>query len=811
MRSYKLFEILIVNFLLLFIAILLNTSEVQAVTISNGPINDGISQWYSGSSNRYSTVPLSKNMSIGYAFGSAQSKGGKVTSSNDSTITDPSTMLNSNNATTYSKMNIFLQNLNNNDYISSTFQMMSKSLSDTDRLRGVSATSPDFMITKPYPTGTTDNKTYSILSGGTTSVQIGSSNYTTGLLNKKYYYHLNSSGTPDAYKITGNFVRGNDYNLQVELLLRPSPNNPTIIQRELFLSNQSGKVQNFQIFFGEDTDLGDLSLDDYNSDNVPVYDLGNKTGIYVKQSSYKLAVSNTLKDGFTHYSGEEMSYSGMHSWAASFDSKGNGQEAQNNPANTRLTGNMTNSAYAVSWDPTTLQNNQTAHYASQIGVTSSPFAIPDPQKTYTNLSSSDGKNHVGNTLQFTLKMTNHGFNSSWAYHKLVDTLEKGLQYQPNSVKINGTSVSDSGGNVVFNNSDNTLTISPGLNLSDEQSATITFDATITNDASGQTLKNVGQFYGRDSSGAHLDNDTETKADVEIPVEVSPFKYNFTKTVQNITKNTPASSTSTDAENGNKIQYIINFNVLNGSTPLAADAKLTDALPKGLTFDSATLKTGTTTQTVSSLKDLDIGTLSANQAATLTINATVSATNAGIIANTATMSNVKSSTLSLGSIVSNEVDLNIADVESFKSVPTNIDFGQINSSGDAKIIKNVQTHGGLQVIHTNSGKYSVNVAYDNSNGNKRMRTDSGVYLNADANSNPIFIRQRNSSPNDLGSWVAITKSGIPIQQQSFSSSDGINDLSNYVGVGDWQLNIPADTKAGAYHGTLTWSINDVPQN
>lgn len=257
--------------------------------------------------NSHGELPIGGVTKLGYAFGLAQNQSGVVSDMGDNTIINDS-IANSTNNIYYSKMNIFLND--GGTYVSSVFQTGYKS--NSTNTEQVSMTSPDFLLAPSDSTKSINAKDFSILGAGTKS----NNNGNPGLTNKKFYSTTDANGHK-CYKIIGNFFRtqgstkNGEYDLEAEILLRPSPSNSGIIQRELYLKNRSNTTQKFTILFGEDTKIGDSNG---GNDMVPIYDLKNKDGINI-QTMYnnhwmRLMVTNQTPDGFDNYAAEENSTSG---------------------------------------------------------------------------------------------------------------------------------------------------------------------------------------------------------------------------------------------------------------------------------------------------------------------------------------------------------------------------------------------------------------------------------------------------------------------------------------------------------------------
>lgn len=75
------------------------------------------------------------------------------------------------------------------------------------------------------------------------------------------------------------------------------------------------------------------------------------------------------------------------------------------------------------------------------------------------------------------------------------------------------------------------------------------------------------------------------------------------------------------------------------------------------------------------------------------------------------------------------------------------------------------------------------------------------------SNLLFIRQRNTSDTDSGTWEPISPTGTPIRNTNFSGNQDDLNLTNYVGVGDWQIYLSPEASPGTYNGTITWTMVD----
>ncbi|MFC6176970.1 isopeptide-forming domain-containing fimbrial protein [Companilactobacillus huachuanensis] len=823
-NNLKLFLIGLFSILLAFICFSTNVSAAISAT----DFDDGITGWQTGTSNKIGQIDIGtssstgKSLKLGYAFGLAQNQSGLVSGMSDDTILTPSLATSTNNIQ-FSKMNVFLNY--GGSYISSAFQSGYKYTSSNTS--NVSLTSPNFMLAPSDSTKSITAKDFSILGAGTNT----SNNGNPGLTDKKFFYTDPKDGSAPSYKIMGNYVRtagsanNGAYNLEVELLLRPSPTNSAIVQRELYVKNTGEDTQKFTILFSEDTKLGDSNG---GNDAVPIYNLGNGQGLYIQNpydsDDFKLMVTNQTQDGFKYYSGQTYDSSSMN-WAKGFsNSTVTGTGAESGPVNDSLLGTDSSgnpkfgdSSYTLKWNPTTLAAGETAHFGSTIGVTAKPFSIPTPTKTYTNETRTDGTNKVGDKLKFNLKMTNNGYGAQWRYDKLVDQLPAGLQVDSSTLRL----TDNSGTTQVLAPSDydsttNTITIPPALSLTDDQHATVTFEAQITNDAltsSGgeNTITNKAEFTGLDVGN----NETEQKtfdASVDIKVEPPDYSYTFTKLIK---KHSDTDyTTSVDGKSGDIVDYQILYTVNTTSKDsLQAGAIIDDDLPAGLELDTSSIKiwgpndSDDAGYNQSHINTGNIQAVGKGQRVKIEFSAKVTASTAGKITNTAYIKNVNTTgNQSFDEQFSTGANLNVQNVNAITSYPTKIDFGSTNMYGKDKTLNNVSTTGELIVAHPDSNPYNVTVSYDNDNPDSQMKNTAGDTLPADA-SGLLFIRQRNDSDSDPGNWKSITPTGTTIQSSNFTDYNSAVNLTGYVGAGDWQIRLAANTSPGAYNGTLTWGLTE----
>ncbi|TGD25420.1 isopeptide-forming domain-containing fimbrial protein [Companilactobacillus suantsaicola] len=645
--------------------------------------------------------------------------------------------------------------------------------------------------------------------------------------------------------------------IYAEIVLRPSPTGAPLVQRELYVYNPSTSTgtKDFQVYFGEDTALD--STGSTANDDVPIYAIGNGEGLYlysnknVSQGDSKVYVTNNVEDGFNHFMGRI--FGSPESW----DTKGKADDSSAGEIlNPNLNRGVTtkdnigdtdreagssllfgknkydreykvvnakgqqDSAYTLRWEQISLEKNQTAHFSSTMGASISGYALPEPSKTYTNpKQDADGWNHVGDTLHFTLDMTNNGFKSYWDYNQIQDEMPTGLEIDPDSVKYvwsemqtNGSGTTQTDTEVIkssgsVNSSfvqNNTLNFNPNTQLVEKGRYKITFDATITQDAiqnSADTyLTNTANFRGyNNNTPGTIDAYTDS---VSIPVRKPKFQYQFTKKLRNVTADANSSFvTETTGQAGDIIEYQVRY--LGSGTDYLKSARFLDDLPSSLE-----LVPGSVTMNGTSMDGLDFNLSNVQNGYLVNIifQAKVVSTIQDKASNIALFNNlVTSGGTTIQRVESNSADLNIeapSDSTFFVEVPELISFGSINTTGTQKLLTNTSLNGNLIVTHTADSAFDVSVSYDNE-GEGALTAQGNKLLN-DAE-NVLSLNQKDNSGN--GVWKALSTNPLPINPDGFSGSVTDLDLTDYIGLNQWKLRIPADAKAGVYQGKVTWTMSE----
>ncbi|GEO79804.1 cell surface protein precursor [Companilactobacillus mindensis DSM 14500] len=825
----------------------------QDVITNIGYIQDGITEWNHISSsysppNQIGQIKIGRNAYLGYTFGAARNSSNKI-QNGDTTITKDSSA-----GTGYlynSKINIFI---NQNGYYYGILHQAANSFIGTG---GYPERSSDTSLDFAYVNGNLafNTKNYGIL---------------TNLKNKVFFTGIDKNGNV-ALKIGGYLTTQNLY-AKILLRPSPS-GAPIVQRELYLYNPKGGTQKTkFQIYFGEDTSIdstGSPAVDDVplyamgNDEGLFMFSAKDPS-----TSNAKLYVTNDVPDGFTAYMGKTFDPDRWNmkgksnigsttvaggdittpnlNYNLTADNINNGDNGR--PAGSNLlygkTANGTlypvvdknvkqDSAYTLRWDTVDEFNpGETLHYASTLGASLAGYSLPQVSKTYTNDTfHADGLNHIGDTLHFTLAVQNNGLKSLWSYNRIQDALPDGLTIDPDSVKYKWTGLTTSGsgsgqvdketvhevGTVLPSNvNGNVLDFTPTkAQLADKDKYYITFDALIGYDAVNNRDANGNITNSATFTGVNLqvnDGNELYTADVDIPIAPTNFKYMFKKLLRNTTTN--ADGAFTDTAEGKKddiIEYQTKFSSI-GSDSMKS-ARYTDTIPDGLELDPESVTVGGVKQDVN--VDVNnpnsfwftLGSHVNNSNITVTFKAKVKSMDQKTVSNTAIMTNVlTSANETYNDLPSSRADLNIAktmESTSFVEVPSTIDFGSINSANLERIIPNVKTEGRLIVNHTLDTPFQVSVAYDNDT--DAIASDGEKLVNS--NDTVLFLNQGSASGSD--NWQPLSTTGTSINADGFSGPQTNYDLTDYVRFNKWKLRVPANAKAGAYAGKITWSISDTP--
>ncbi|KRM24473.1 hypothetical protein FC90_GL000177 [Latilactobacillus graminis DSM 20719] len=519
------------------------TFKVSAID-PNKDIDDGESNWVKVVDPGISSITLSSTVKLQFTFGDTHGKVAKRPGG--------------------ATPNVFL--LKHGIDVANGFNL--------DSLKGVPSTSPNFELTFKNPTAGGEfvpNNAFSI------------TNYTEDPIgdNLQLYTTVDKNGRK-VIKAQGTFH--DKTSLEVEVLYRFQAKAP-VIQQEAYVKNtDSAGYIYYMAFFGINTMLGD-------QDYVPMYAMGNNTGLYVmntkENQKLKMYFNMKVPDGPDAYAAQSGSSAVLDRFRP--NGMGVGDESENYPEGTRIVESANNSAYSAHWKWHELKYHQVDHYRSDIGVSTSPLTVPNALKEYSNTTSTDGKNRVGDKLTFKLSAHNIGYESEWINIKIDDQIPIGLDIDTASFKL-----TDAAGQTTavpasnYDATTRTLKVA-SPNLTDNQWSSVTFDATINSQAAGKTLRNTVNVTGDDGKDS-TNQYTDADAYVDIPVEISPYMAELTKQVKNETAKDTDYQTATVGHVGDKVAYRLTYNVDAQSTAAMVSGTLSDELPKsGLDIDNQSIK------------------------------------------------------------------------------------------------------------------------------------------------------------------------------------------------------------------------------
>lgn len=782
-RKLIFFLEIIIAGIILFLA---TASHTVNASIQADDIDDGITNWQNaGGTNEIGMLSIAKGLGLGYTFGDAPNTG----LDNGVPGNDASILTDSNSEKGH--FNVFL--VIDGNYYGALY----------GNIGGPGGSgpfnSPDFMIAPPT------NKT---------GLNFDTNGVIKFMKNKVYFKGIDQNGNY-AYKIMGDYnnntgINNNEkeignYQMEAELLLRPSPTNAAIVHRELYLKNNTNSTQTFRTMYSEDTKLGD-------NDAVPILDIGKKSGIFIQSDDekHRLFINNHVKGGFTQYTGNDWDEDQLN-WTNKFNPaniSGDGAEIKGHHFGDTVL-NSGDTAYALKWPTTVLKKGETAHFGSAMGVTQAGYSIPTPSKTYQNLTNNDGTNRPGDKLEFTLSIINNGYDSKWNFKKLVDALPKGLQVDPTSMKqaFNGGATTDIDPSN-YDAATRTISIPMAQQLGENEFMTVTYKASLTNDAltsmnKKKLITNVANFTGSDIGSS----DRKYEASVDIPITPPDFKSELIKSVKNESNGDKDYLTETKARQNDTVDYKLIYSVDSQSDKyLLKGANLVDTLPQGLSLVPKSIEVSDTNgmidHSTADQVNITLPDIKQGEQVEVKFKAIVNSTKPGGIVNSAIVNNItKSDGKSHEDVVSNLTTLNVSDVDAFISVPSLIDFGNVNLGGINRTLFNISTKGELIVSHPTTKDFSVAVSLDDM---KDKENNSLIPIDS---SGLLFLKQRQKSADEDGSWQPVSSEGTALQTGWFSGNQVNLNLTDYIGVNNWKLRMRSDNKSGLYKGILTWSMTD----
>lgn len=435
-----------------------------------------------------------------------------------------------------------------------------------------------------------------------------------------------------AMKVMGQLTR-DGHHLLAEILLRPSKDNKTEIQQELYLKNEDQNTDSkFIVQIGHDTMLG-------TQDDIPIRSMGDNRGMYIEGgqdesglAAYKILMKMDVPNGpddfanlndytswYAGWSGKLVTGAGLKNTQKALDENTMLSEVQwvqdpNFPDDPSKTIPKLDTAYVAKWKETTLKPGEQMNYRQDIVGIYGPLVTPEADKQHLNKTKlaqnpdatpeeiAQFKNEVGDTIQYTLHASNSGFMDNWKDVTITDSIPEGVQIKTGTIKATvrdytkGQAPTDPGVTKTYtakvdpsayDKPDLKIKLSelkdengkafPG-DLGDNDSVEITFDAKILSKAAGTYVENTFDAKGK----AESDNsDKDTSASDKYYVEPVTDSTSITKLVRNLKDPQSTFADSANASVGDHVQYQIETTV-SPVTPLTG-GQLEDQLDPDLTL------------------------------------------------------------------------------------------------------------------------------------------------------------------------------------------------------------------------------------
>lgn len=143
-------------------------------------------------------------------------------------------------------------------------------------------------------------------------------------------------------------------------------------------------------------------------------------------------------------------------------------------------------------------------------------------KEAQNLSRDDGATYIGDTVGYTVVLSNSKLHTAWYNAVIRDPLPKGLEPVAGTIKLvdpagNAHDVPDS----AYDPETRLLAVSAGTLLGGTQ-ATLTFQCIVTEDALGADIGNVAEASGESPAGVTIDANTGAPQAIEPGQRFDPF-------------------------------------------------------------------------------------------------------------------------------------------------------------------------------------------------------------------------------------------------------------------------------------------------
>lgn len=312
-----------------------------------------------------------------------------------------------------------------------------------------------------------------------------------------------------------------------------------------------------------------------------------------------------------------------------------GNLASGASATVTITATVGASATSPISNTATVTGTETDSDSSDNTSTTSTVATPQVDLAITQTDSPDPV-IAGNQLTYTITVTNNG-PSTATNVTVTDVLPSGVTFV-SATPSQGTATNASG----------TITGALG-SLASGASATITVVVGIASSAAAGTLSNTATVTSTETDTVSTNNSATQSTTVSRSVDLA---------ITNVDTADPVIA-------GNNVTYTIT--VTNAGPSDASGVTVTDVLPTGLTFVSATASQGTATNASGTVTGA-LGNLASGASATITVIATVAGSFSGTLSNTATVTATETDSSSANNsatqttTINRQVDLRVTAVD-----------------------------------------------------------------------------------------------------------------------------------------------------
>lgn len=176
-------------------------------------------------------------------------------------------------------------------------------------------------------------------------------------------------------------------------------------------------------------------------------------------------------------------------------------------------------AFVYRWDPINIESKKTATFALDMSVKELTPVIPDVSQSFENVTTTNGKNYVGDTLDFSLKVGNLSDDSAWRNTMVENVLPEHLAVDSSSFTlVDPDGIETPLPSSSYDSSTRTLMAGP-YTVKKNKEYTIKFQAKITGDGE-ETIVNKMTVFGQGQiepveSEVEIAVESNSKADLTV--------------------------------------------------------------------------------------------------------------------------------------------------------------------------------------------------------------------------------------------------------------------------------------------------------